>query len=150
MIPFFPLILVVGGAVAYAHRERSTSSPLNGQMTAARSTVLHHALHTEQPPEKLRALAAAFEGENLPQYGAMLRQRAALREQPKELYQARKRVFRKAMSSTDSHAVRLVANAHEQVGAHGAAAALRHYADALDTPEAEDAPPVTETEAVPS
>lgn len=128
MLPLIPLFigsLVIGGAAA-GHREYKKR-----QFTPARKMAYESAMQSCRDPQKLRALAATFRDQGLKPQAEMLEKRAALRETPKEIAQARKLVFQAALNSKDPAAVLKVAEAHEKVGALGAAQKLRDYAQTL-------------------
>ncbi len=128
MIPFLPLLLLSGGGWLGVREYKKRKA-----LTPARQAVLENALNADPPwpVEKLLALAAAFEKEGLAAQGKMLRQRAALYAAPQAVKDARRAVFMKAINSKDPDAILQVARAHEEIGAVGAAQALRLQAETL-------------------
>jgi hypothetical protein len=125
----FPLIpVVIGGlAVSAAWKVHQRSNA----MTPERQKLFDAAIQSLPDPDKLRKLADAFEQQGLKTQAELLRKRAALRELPKEVQQARKQVFIKAMSSTDPEKVEQMATVFHGEGCIGAAAVLNLYAEGL-------------------
>lgn len=112
-------------------------------MTGKRMQIYQSALVTLKQPEKLRALAAAFESEGLIAEADLLNKRAAIRELPKSKREARREVFRKAIQSSNIPAIRAVADEFRAAGCTGAAANLYQHADSLvEQAEAMVVPPV--------
>lgn len=127
-LPLIPLfigsLLVGGGAAAHRHIKRRAFTP-------QRKQIYETAMQSCRDPVKLRQLAESFRSQGLTAQAKMLEKRAALREVPKDMAEARKVVFKAALQSKDPAAVLKVAQAHEQVGALGAAQRLRDYAQTL-------------------
>ena len=127
--------LIIGGvaagtitaAIAEWYRGRKTARAL----TPERAALHDQALTQEKNPDNLRRLADQFEVWDLPQQALHLRKRAALRELPQELRDARADVFRKMMGSKDHAHIQRVAMAFQNEGATSAAANLRRYAAGL-------------------
>ena len=111
--------------------------PAPGVMTPDRQSILDTALTSKDiEPDKLRALAKVFAGNGLPLQADLLEKRAKLRELPPDVKEARKAAFRAAMESTNPAGIRVVADAFQNEGATGAAAALRTRAFDLEHPSA--------------
>lgn len=127
MIPALPIIaLLAGGTAVFVARRK-----LKPKMTAERKAVYETALKTLKDPAKLRELAESFRQEGLAAQAELLEKRAALRELPKAVKEARKEIFRQAMASKDRAGVLAMADAYDREGATGAADALRDYAKGL-------------------
>ena len=118
-------LIVLGGAAGV-----KTSRSSKGGFTSRRKEIFDAAYKCNDT-YKMRTVADAFDKVNLPLQAKLLRQRASLRDQPKEVKDKRKAIFRKAMSSKNKIAVLKVAEAFESIGAIGAAAELRKYASGL-------------------
>ena len=127
VFPIVPSIIAGLATVAIIKNRNSTK----GVMTPERTIVYETALSKLKDSVKLHQLADAFESEGLRPQANVLRKRAALRDLPREVREARRTVFRKAMSSTDATAVKQIANAYRADGATGAADALDKYAAGL-------------------
>ena len=123
-----PIAIVT--TVIYAVRKASKRKSTAG-MTATRMRIYQSALVTLKDPEKLRRLAQVFEDEGCVAEARVLRQRAALRDLPKETKIQRRLVFSRAIRSSNVDAVRKVAAAFAGEGAVGAAANLRRHAESL-------------------
>ena len=121
-------IALLGGGAYVMASKKETKAPV---MTPERKIVYDTAMAQVKEPEKLRALADAFEKEGLLAEAEMLRKRAGLRELPADVKEDRKDAFRRGMSSLDPAAVLNLANAFDKEGATGAADALRKYAATL-------------------
>jgi len=134
-LPLIPLfigsLIIGGGAAAHRHLKKRAFTPQRRQ-------IYETAMQSCKEPDKLRALAATFREQGLTAQAVMLEKRAALRETPRELAAQRKLVFNAALSSKDPKAVLRVAEAHEKVGAMGAAQRLRDYAQTLLVPTPEN------------
>lgn len=124
LIPAIAVAGLAGAATLVASKRKSG-------MTPERERIYMNALQNLKEPEKLRALATAFEKEGLQKEADLLFKRAGLRELPNEVKAARRVVFKNAMSSMNGEEVRKVASAFRTQGAIGAAAALEEYADGL-------------------
>ena len=125
-----PVLIALGAAGLAGHhviKRRSNGKP----MSPDREKIFNELMATAIDPAKLRGTADVFEKEGLKVQAQALRKRAALREQTPELKKQRRFAFRKAMGSTDPVAVEGMAKVHEEVGAWGAAAALRQHAKNL-------------------
>jgi hypothetical protein len=123
-----PIAIVT--TVIYAVRKASKRKSTAG-MTATRMRIYQSALVTLKDSEKLRRLAQVFEDEGCVAEARVLRQRAALRDLPKETKIQRRLVFSRAIRSSNVDAVRKVAAAFAGEGAVGAAANLRRHAESL-------------------
>jgi hypothetical protein len=123
-----PIAIVT--TVIYAVRKASKRKS-NAGMTATRMRIYQSALVTLKDSEKLRRLAQVFEDEGCVAEARVLRQRAALRDLPKETKTQRRLVFSRAIRSSNVDAVRKVAAAFAGEGAVGAAANLRRHAESL-------------------
>lgn len=125
---FVPLvILFTGGYFGYKALKRRA-------LTAREKQIFDEAFANLKKPEELLELADSFDKEGFSKEATMLRKRAALRNQPPEVYKARRAAFDKAMSVKDPSKVpdiRDLAIEFEKVGAVGTAATLRKYADTL-------------------
>jgi hypothetical protein len=126
----FPLLLIGGAGSYFGHKWWKTKQA----WTPERKQIFEAAMNADPPksPDELRGLAEAFRKEGLTAQATLLEKRAALREAPADLKAKRKAVFTKAMQSNDPKAIRAVADAHEQVGAVGAAEMLRLQADTTE------------------
>lgn len=122
-----PVAIVLGTATLYRIYRR----PRRVGMTGKRRQIYESALVTLKQPEKLRALAAAFEGEGFIAEADLLKKRAAIKELPKSKREERRAVFRKAIQSSNIPAIRAVANEFRAAGCTGAAANLYQHADSL-------------------
>jgi hypothetical protein len=100
-------------------------------MTAKRMKIFQSAVVTLKDPEKLRILAQSYEDNGCIAEARVLRQRAALRELPKETKLQRRLVFSRAIRSSNIEGVRKAAAAFAGEGAMGAAANLRRHAESL-------------------
>lgn len=129
-----PIYLAFAGLTALAYgakRYRDKKSTFHGELTPERQVVYETAMNQVAEAEKLRALADVYDKQGLHGHAEMLRKRANLRELPKDLKEARREVFRKAMASKNKEAVRQVAEAFLNEGATGAAEALYKYSEGL-------------------
>jgi hypothetical protein len=126
----FPLIPVTIAGLAAAAYVRGRAQK-KGVFTPERKIVFETALATLRDPEKLKALADAFEKEDLKPQAVVLRKKAELRALPREKQLARRQAFRKAMSSKDAEKVEAMAVAFRNEGCSGAADALDRYASGL-------------------
>jgi hypothetical protein len=134
-----PIAVVLGTATLYRIYRR----PPRMGMTGKRRQIYESALVTLKQPEKLRALATAFEGEGLIAEADLLNKRAAIRELPKAKREARREVFRRAIQSSNIPAIRAVADEFRAAGCTGAAANLYAHADSLvEQAEAMEVPSV--------
>jgi hypothetical protein len=122
-----PIAVVLGTATLYRIYRR----PRRVGMTGKRQQIYESALVTLKQPEKLRALAAAFEGEGLIAEADLLKKRAEIRELPKSKREERRAIFRRAIQSSNIPAIRAVAAEFRAAGCTGAAANLYAHADSL-------------------
>lgn len=122
-----PVAVVLGTVTLYRIYRR----PRRVGMTGKRRQIYESALVTLKQPEKLRALAAAFEGEGLIAEADLLKKRAAIKELPKNKREERRAIFRKAIQSSNIPAIRAVADEFRAAGCTGAAANLYQHADSL-------------------
>lgn len=99
--------------------------------TPERKAMFEKAMNSPMDPGQLRAMADSFERDGLKKQAIALRKRASLREAPDSVKAKRREVFKKAMQSTDPRAIESVAKAHEEIGAVGAASALKIQAETL-------------------
>jgi len=132
MLPVLIPVVIVGLTCAAAYK---VSQGNKGVMTPERQVIYDTALRTLKDPDKLRELACAYRKEGLPVQAEMLEKRAALRELPQEIKEARRAAFKKAKECTDPTKVEVVASAFEHEGATGAAQSLRDYAAGLKAAE---------------
>lgn len=140
MIPLLPVAVAGLAALAYykagkkettVHGENEKS--LFGVVTPEREFIYKKVMtDIKLPPEKIRELAQEFRKAGLEPHAALLEKRAEVRSLPKELYDARKDAFRKAMKSTNIPVIRHMADAYEQEACFGAAQKLRERAAALE------------------
>jgi len=101
-------------------------------LTPARQAAFDKAMNdVTLTPEQLRGIAQAFEKAGLETMATALRKRAALKEAPPEVKAARREVFTKALNSNDPALIEKIADAHEQIGAVGAAQDLRLHAESV-------------------
>ncbi len=126
---FWIPILVLGSAAGAAYWRGKRPKG----MTPQRQKIYEAALRDLKDAGKLRKLADEYEAQGLTEQAEHLRKRASLRELSKEVKDARRETFKKAMASKNAEAVLAVAKAFEKEGADGAAAALRKYAEGLKT-----------------
>jgi hypothetical protein len=134
--PLLPVAIVALTGLAWRAKKKrdDEAGPLYGQLTGDRQVVYETAMNSVQEPEKLRALAAAYDNQGLHAHADMLRKRAKLRSDPQEKKNARAEVFRKAMSVKDpakKEQLRQLADAFHGEGAIGAAEDIRRYAESL-------------------
>lgn len=122
-----PVAIVLGTVTLYRIYRR----PRRVGMTGKRRQIYESALVTLKQPEKLRTLAAAFEGEGLIAEADLLKKRAAIKELPKSKREERRAIFRKAIQSSNIPAIRAVADEFRAAGCTGAAANLYQHADSL-------------------
>jgi len=125
-----PIIIASLAGLAF-WKASSDKTPEKGTITPDRQAIFEAALNDLKDPAKLRAMAQVYRREGLEAYADLLEKRAALRELPDDVKDARKDAFQKGMSSDDPAAVAKLATAFEKEGATGAATALRKYADGL-------------------
>jgi hypothetical protein len=122
-----PIAVVLGTVTLF----RAYRRPRRVGMTGKRMQIYQSALVTLKQPEKLRALAAAFESEGLLAEAELLKKRAAIRELPKSKREERRNIFRRAIQSSNIAAIRAVADEFRAAGCTGAAANLYQHADSL-------------------
>lgn len=127
MIPILvPTVILVLGGVAYLRRSNTPKA------SAEQDKIFRAAIGGSlKDPEKLRALSDAFAGEGLIPQARLLRQRAALRELPPHIKQARRQIWKKAIGSKNKRGVLVLAQAYEKEGCTDAAKRLRQYASGL-------------------
>lgn len=108
------------------------SAPVSPEIEAARRHIYVDAMMSKHlSPEYLRELSDRYREQGMRAEADMLIKRAQLMEAPPELKKARREALRDAFQSTDVDWIRHMANLHEDIGALGACAALRDYADGL-------------------
>ncbi len=138
LVPVGMALLAGAAAVVKGRRDKAETSPA---VIAQRKVIYETAIGAVdsntaiKDPEKLRALAKAFRGEGAIAEADMLDKRAALRELPPEIVEARRVAFRKLMECTDPGRVLAAAAVFENEGATGAAENLRKYAAGLTAAE---------------
>ena len=120
-------LIVLGTSAFYGHK----AYKVHKAFTPERKALYSKLMNSPSDPTALRSAADSFQAAGLTKQADMLRKRAALREAPESLKAARREVFKKAMGSNDPSAIEAVAKAHEDVGAEGAAQALRVQAETL-------------------
>ncbi len=122
-----PLLLLAGGSwFGYKAVKKHYA------LTPARAAAFDKAMNDMTlTPDQLRGLAQAFEKAGLEKMALALRKRAALKEAPPDVKAARRDVFTKALNSSDPTFIEKVADAHEQIGAVGAAQDLRLHAESV-------------------
>jgi len=122
----FPLLFLSGGFLGLRwYKKRHALTP---ERKAAFDRAMNDVMAT---PDSLRALAASFKKVGLSDQATTLMKRAALKEAPPEVKAARREVFTKALNSTDPEFIAKVAEAHEQIGATGAAEVLRQQVESV-------------------
>jgi len=127
-VPVVPVFIVLLSCGAYI-RNRSRN---HGIMTPERQKIFHAALAGGmQDPVNLDKLAKSFEEQGLHEQGALLRQRAALRRLPNEIKLARRKVWRRAIKSTNRTAMLQLADAYDLEGCTSAAMRLREIISGL-------------------
>jgi hypothetical protein len=120
-------LLVLASAGYVGHKEYKKRKAF----TPERKALYARAMNSAADPTELRKLAASFESVGLHEQAMKLMKRASLREAPETVKAARREIFKKAMNSQDPDAIEKIAKAHEEVGAEGAAQALRLQAETL-------------------
>ena len=110
----------------------SNTKTNTGAMTPQRQIIYEEAMTKVESPEKLLALADAYQKEGLPLQATMLRKAARLRALPPDVQEKRKAVFIELMSSTDKAKVLKAVDIFTQEGCWGSAEKLRQYAQGLD------------------
>lgn len=130
-LPLLPIVVISLCGLAYHKKATSEKGPGKGVLTAERQTAYETAIKECTDAGKLRTLAQVFRDQGLSVQADMLEKRAALRDMPKEVKEARRKVYKKAMASTNPDAIRNLAIAYEREGCYGAAANLRKYAASL-------------------
>lgn len=123
----FPLLLLASGGFL-GHRWYKKRHALTPERKAAFDRAMNDVTST---PDSLRVLALSFEKVGLSDQAKSLRKRAALKEAPPEVKAARREVFTKALNSQDPEFIAKVAEAHEQIGATGAAETLRQQVESV-------------------
>jgi len=131
MGPALPLILLGLVAGGYYAKTQADKVPPKGELTPERQVIFETALNEVKEPVKLRALAKAFREQGLTKEADILEKRAALRDLPADVKEARRDAYRKGMESRDPIAIDNLAAAFDKEGATGAAAALRKQAEAV-------------------
>jgi len=129
MLPLLPIVVCCLGAAAY--HKASRRGPGKGVLTKERQHFYEVAIKEVSDPEKLRAFAKVFRDEGLSMHAEMLEKRAELRAMPDAKRHERRKIFKRAMKSTNATAIRTLANAFEKEGCTGAAKDLRDYAASL-------------------
>ena len=136
-------VIVVAGLIGVA----AMKSEKKTGMTPERKIVLEQALRELKDPVGLRKLADSFRVQGLTAEADLLEKRAKLRELPQHVKDARRAVFRKAMTAKNPEAVETVANAFMAEGATNAAYKLFEYAKGLRMqPKPDDASPFDDVE----
>lgn len=131
MGPALPLILLGLVAGGYYAKTQADKVPPKGELTPERQVIFETALNEVKEPVKLRALAKAFREQGLTKEADILEKRAALRDLPSDVKEARRDAYRKGMESRDPIAIDNLAAAFDKEGATGASAALRKQAEAV-------------------
>lgn len=124
--PLIPFAVAALGGLAYLKVKQAAKG-----LTPERKIIYETALETEKDPVKLRNLAAAFRKEGLIEQAVMLEKRAALRDLPPEIKEARTEAYKAGMSSNNPDGVMRLATAFKNEGATGAAQSLTRYAGAI-------------------
>lgn len=124
-LPLIPI--AIGGLVAGAWWKTKHKKGL----TPERKVIYETALESMKDPKELRGLADQFETQGLKPEAEMLRKRAALKELPDEVKDARKAALQQGLSSNDPAKVEGLANEFAKTGSTGAATSLRKYAEGL-------------------
>lgn len=130
---FFPLLLLALGVGASAVKASKPAS--FGGWTPERRVIFQNLLGRQNPPytaEDLEAFAAVFGEEGLKDAADILRKRARMRKMTPVESEAMTLAFQRGMTSKDSHAVRMLANAFEADAFFDSASRLREYAASLD------------------
>jgi hypothetical protein len=131
IIPLIIIGVLTGGSAYAVSKRKKRTSTIAGGMTSDRQRLFVTLLQHQREPKNLRKMADKFEGEGLEEQATKLRKFAAICELPKEKKDERRAIFRKAMSSTNREAIMAAAQAYDNDGCIGAAAALRKYANGL-------------------
>lgn len=127
-VPVVPIIIVLLGCGAML-RNRARN---HGVMTPERQRVFQAALAGGmQDPDNLDKLATIFRQSGLHEQAKLLHQRAELRRLPNELKLARRKVWRKAIKSTNRVAMGKMADAYDKEGCTSAAMRLREIISGL-------------------
>lgn len=133
ILPVALCIVTMGGLAVKSWKDNRANRIPKRTLTQERADLLNRTLNTTNlPPEEIRKVAAAFGAEGFKDEEKLLIKRAALRELPQEVKQARREVFRKAMRSTDKQKVMQIADVFEREGSVGSANSLRKYAAGLE------------------
>jgi hypothetical protein len=131
MIQFgLPVVVIVLALASYSQSRRQEKRRIEA-MTPERKAIYEAALLSLKDPEKLRELAAVFEGEHLEDEAKVLRKRAHIRELPADIQAQRRDAFRMGMSCTDPKKVREFADAFSSEACFSAATNLRLYESGL-------------------
>lgn len=125
-IPLIP-VLIGGLAISAAVKVRRQADA----MTPDRQKLFDALIQKCADASKLRAAAEQFQNYGLPKQADLLRKRAALRQLPKEVQEARKAIFRNVMKLQDPEKVDSAAQTFYDEGCLGAASLLRLWAEGL-------------------
>lgn len=130
LVAAYGVPILIGGLVLVAAFRGDTKPKF--EMTAQRRVIFDTLMKECRDPNRLREVAQAFRtcGGDDP-WAILLEKRAALRERPKEIRDAHREVFRKALICKDADSVDIVAKSFEQMGATGCAAQLYAVAKGL-------------------
>lgn len=122
-----PVTIVVLCCGSYLRKNRN-----RGVMTPERMKIYSAAISGAlKDPASLDRLANAFAGEGLSEQAVLLRKRAILRRLSKDVKEARRAVWKKAMQSKNKTAVFNLAAEYDKQGCTAAAMRLREYASGL-------------------
>lgn len=127
------LPLALGGTLAAAAYVATRKKPANAPMKPEEEVIFQTALEKVQDPQKLRALADAFDMAGQHAAAEELRIRASLKELPPEVKLERREAFRKGMQSDNVPAILALAQAFKSEGHTGAAADLERHAKEVAT-----------------
>ncbi len=123
--------MTVGGGFLLWQLFKKNASPTFGALTPEREEMFRNALEHLQDPERLNALAEAFEKEGLKAQGAVLRKRAVWRARNTETKAAHEAVYQKALKSENIDAILDVAPPFEAMTATSKASQLRERVEIL-------------------
>ncbi len=121
----------VGLVTGLIHKKVTQTPNVAGETEDYHAKVFASALQTLRDPEKLEALANAFDRADKPHHAMILRKRAMLTRLSPEQKKARRETFKALLRSNDIKALDQAALEYDAEGATGQAELVRRYADAL-------------------
>jgi hypothetical protein len=131
-----PILLGVVGLAGGAYLVKTKLDKMEyGVLTPSRELVFKSVMSTQQPVERIRALATAFDQCGLRAYAKLLRKKADSAEASPQVKAQRQEAFLKGMSSTNIAGIENLADEFEKAGIPISAAELRKYANGLKEKE---------------